>query len=1405
MTDQASQERDPVEVLAEEFLRRRRRGEVPSLKEYTDRYPHLADEIRDVFPALVMMDDIDPRSAELGRSLGGTMDLRGRPKLRQLGDFRILREIGQGGMGVVYEARQESLGRHVALKVLPPAAGRSEMYRERFQREARAAARLHHTNIVPIFGVGEDGGALYYAMQFIQGQSLDVVLEDVKRMRGLATTLSPAEQPTLVRQGAEAARGLLTGEFKPAGPDADNGPGAVTPGGPGPLLAPVAVPPPSDGGMHSGLGNQPETRYYRSIAWLGVQTAEGLAHAHAQGILHRDIKPSNLLLDAQGTLWITDFGLAKTEDSGDLTHTGEMVGTLRYMAPERFEGRGDVRSDVYALGVTLYEMLTLVPPFTGGDRVSLMGQIAHDTPPPPSRLAPLLPRDLETIVLKAMARDPAARYATAHDLADDLRRFLENRPIKARRSSAFEHANRWCRRNPAIASLLAILFFLVSCLAVGGMAVVLWLSEKRQAQALAEERTERLYHSLVAQANANRFSHRVGQRFATLDAVRKAAELVRERHMPAERLDELRKLAISALALPDLRTIKTWEGCPGDTHAWDADDQLRLYARSTDQGIISLRRIDTDREVARLRGGSELRFGPGGRFLLAYGEHRFRVWDVSRAKVRVACEGEENAFAFHPDGRHLLMGRRDGSLWIYDLRAPSQPPGRFGKLPRPARALSYDFAGTRLAVISEGTEGQARILDAGTAKPVALIPEAQPATFLAWHPSGNYLALVTLQRELHLWDLRRMKRAAALWGHRNVGGRATFTPDGDGLLAESWRAWGRGLLRLWDWRTGKQTLQHAGISNLQFGPAGHLLIQDGNRLSRAAFAGGREYRSIVQQSGVGKDVGYGVVAVHPGGRLVANNMSDCTRLFDLETGDELAAVPQKRYQLAFQADGALLTNGDRGLLRWPIRETRPGQYQVGPPELLYPVSYVDMASDRRGEVIGQANLNGALLVRPGKGTVFVGPHRAAQHVTISPDGRYAATGINDGEEGVKVWDVRARRLLTHLPLGSHCGGQFSPDGRWLAAGGRLGRHVVRVGTWEAVFSGWDGHTAFSPDGSLFVAASKLGVVRLLETGTWRELARLEDANQASDVWLGFTPDGSRLLTVCDEDRNIHVWDLRAIRAGLAEMGLDWDAPRYPHAGQTAPVPLHVTVQPGNLFVPPRTTVGLCSFRLALNPFDFEAYFERGRAYGRLKENRQAIADYSRAFALMPANHPSRGEVLWRRANNYLELKDQSKADADLHRFAELDCPLPEGLEDFGARQCNNLAWRHVAGPEKERDPKKALPLARKAVRLNAQQATYLNTLGVVYYRLGRYRQAADTLRRSLREGRGDADAYDLFFLAMCHAQTGAADKARICFDRAVRWVRENPGRIQATPQWGEELKRFRAEAEEVLKPLPRPK
>jgi eukaryotic-like serine/threonine-protein kinase len=1380
VTDPVSQARDSVEILAEEFLERRRRGEVPSLKEYADRYPHLAQEIRDVFPALVLMDEIDPQSAELATSLGGLNGLHGQPGLQRLGDFRILRVIGRGGMGIVYEAHQESLGRHVALKVLPPSVSGRAHFRERFQREARAAAQLHHTNIVPIFGVGEDQGVLYFAMQFIRGQALDAVLEDVRRIRGLSATVNLDEMPTGTLHVSEVVQSLISGHFHSVDLIAGDPASPVTAAVANPLFCDT----------HSDLGTQPEHRYFRSIAWQGVQAAEGLAHA--QGILHRDIKPSNLLLDAHGTLWITDFGLAKFEGSVDITQPGEFVGTLRYMPHERLEGKGDARSDIYALGVTLYEMLTLSPPFTGSDRVGLVGQISNQTPTPPTKLAPLLPRDLETIVLKAMAREAASRYPTARELANDLRRFLENRPIKARRSSAVERLLRWGRRNPVVAGLLGAIFLLLVCLTVISTTAAFRLDAERKAVVGAEaDGAEQLYLSLVAQANASRFSHRVGQRFETLEAVRKAAKLVRDRHMPAERLDGLRSLAIAALALPDFQALRTLEELPHDFN-WACDNLMQRYARRSPDGIISLRNMETNEEIAKLEGGPILRFSPGGRFLFAAEERRFRVWNVSAAIPVVVGEGEVYGFAFHPDDRRLCTGTLDGSLWLYDLQAPGQKPSLLVNLQPRAEELAFDSTGTRLAMVRAG---QAQILDTRAGKVSAPFAESHPVEKVGWHPTGNYLALVSSPHEIAVWDLKRMTRMPALIGSQNMGISVAFTPDGDRLISHGWD----GMVRLWDWRTGKQLMQKAAVSDLNFSSDGRTLMWDGGPLSLVQLASGREYRSLVRQSNLGTDVDIWKLSFHPEGRLAAVPMSDGIRLFDLETGDELAALPQSNYAVAFQEDGALLTNGDRGLLRWPIQNVAPAEWQVGPPKLLLSRSFIDMASDRTGNVIGQATGNGAILVRSSKDPVFLGPHVDARHIAISPDGIYAVTGNHEGHEGTKVWDTKTQRLLISFPTGRESSGLFSPNGQWLAVRGGHGWQVVKVGTWEKKLEDqWCISLAFSPDSAVVAAVSAQGVIQLLEVASGKELARLEDPNQAFGASI-FSPDGARLLISSDNDKAIHVWDLREIRAHLGELGLDWDAPGYPQAGEISSIPLKARVELGNIFVDYRKVIGLGSLRIALNAFDFDAYLERGRAYSSLRQPQDAVKDFSVALAMLPAGHKIHGELLFRRSNSLRILHEEVRANADLQELAKLDLSVPEELKSSAAEQCNNLAWSCVTTALQQRDAPTALMLIEKAIKLNPKGSAHLNTLGVVYYRLGRYSEANVALERSLRETQGQFAAFDQFFLAMCHARQGAVEEGRKCFDQAVQWTLLNKEMIANQPTWSKELKAFQAEAKELLK------
>jgi serine/threonine protein kinase/predicted Zn-dependent protease len=393
-------------------------GRRPDRAELLARFPELADDLETCLASLEFIRQAGVRPAAVAPDGPDAEALA--PGV--LGDYRIVREVGRGGMGVVYEADQLSLGRRVALKVLPFAATLDPRHLQRFKNEAMAAAQLHHGNIVPVYAVGSERGVHYYAMQFVEGRSLAAVVAEVRQASGAGPSAGPAEATPLPEV-------LAAGRARKA------------------------------------------RAYFREVARLGIQAAEALEHAHQCGVVHRDVKPANLLVDGHGHLWVTDFGLARSAGNPGLTLTGDVVGTLRYMSPEQAlgqHGRVDHHTDIYSLGVSLYELLTLQPAFAGADQQELLRQIDGGTPRRLRRLNHRIPRELETIVLKSMEREPAERYATAQELADDLRRFLDDRPIRARRPTLLARGVRWARRHrtlvgaAAVGALLAVLGLVVS-------------------------------------------------------------------------------------------------------------------------------------------------------------------------------------------------------------------------------------------------------------------------------------------------------------------------------------------------------------------------------------------------------------------------------------------------------------------------------------------------------------------------------------------------------------------------------------------------------------------------------------------------------------------------------------------------------------------------------------------------------------------------------------------------------------------------------------------------------------------------------------------------------------------------------------------------------------------------------
>jgi tetratricopeptide (TPR) repeat protein len=379
------------------------------VERYAADYPEYAEQLRQLLPTLDLIAGVSDGAfdgPELGRSTDGTSGV--------LGDFRIVREVGRGGMGVVYEAEQLTLGRRVALKVLPFAATLDPKHLQRFRNEARAAAGLHHEHIVPVYAVGCERGVHYFAMQFIDGDTL--------------------------------AR-----------------------------LVPGPARPPAD---------------FRNIARLLAEAADALDYAHRLGVVHRDVKPANLMVDVAGKLWVTDFGLARFGPDAGLTGPCGFVGTLRYMPPEQAfvrHGLVDHRADVYGLGATLYELLAGRPAFGERNRVDVLYAIATDNPTPPRRFDRTIPVELETVALKCLSKDPAERYATAGELADDLRRWQNGRPVLARPPSARQRAFRWAWRHRAAFAVAATLLVLAS---IGSAVAGVVLIRARDAEARQRQRAD---------------------------------------------------------------------------------------------------------------------------------------------------------------------------------------------------------------------------------------------------------------------------------------------------------------------------------------------------------------------------------------------------------------------------------------------------------------------------------------------------------------------------------------------------------------------------------------------------------------------------------------------------------------------------------------------------------------------------------------------------------------------------------------------------------------------------------------------------------------------------------------------------------------------------------------------------
>jgi WD40 repeat protein/serine/threonine protein kinase len=1111
MNDNDLSSADPFGQIADEFVEAFRQGMRPSVEEFARRYPEHAAEIRDMLPALVLMEKAKSAddSDEGGKAAAPATPAAG-ASLRQVGDYQILREVGRGGMGVVYEAQQLSLGRHVAIKVLPSHALLDTRQLARFQREARSAARLHHTNIVPVFGVGEQDGLHYYVMQFIQGLGLDVVLDELRRLR-LPRENHPLTRGDAVgrqtdRSAVDVARALLTGAFRQPDPSA-----ALTLAAQEPLAhadsstvraadssAPIHLPGQSEGSTLTETGSQ----YWQSVARVGMQVADALAHASSQGVLHRDIKPSNLLLDDTGNVWVTDFGLAKADSDGDtLTYTGDIVGTLRYMAPERFSGQGDLRSDIYSLGLTLYELLTLRPAFGEADRNKLVKEVMHDEPLRPRKLHAGVPRDLETVVLKAIARDPAHRYQTPAEMAEDLKRFVEDRPVKARRISNAERLWRWCRRNPLVAGMaVAVVLALVAGTA---MSYVKYLDAEQQ-KAIALE--------LQARAEAGEKEAKEQRKRADNEKEATRQNLYyAQMHLAPQAWREHRGLA----HLNDLLANWLPEGNSTDRRGWEW-----FYLNSLP--YQNLRTITERGSSTAVRGGTAVRpctvawHMASKRLAEGTADGLIRIWDVDREQTTLILKGPAPAYRFwglrwfgwSPDGSKLAAGGNDGTVHVWETDSGRELPVLRGHKSS-VMSVAYSHDGTRLA--AWGRNGTIKIWDANTGRLTETLARRRGAYAGAWSPDDKLLATGHPDGTLTISGTQAGDRIVTLRGQVGSISNLAWSPDGRRLASASRNDF---TVRIWDVASEKRVLRplrHSHeITSLAWEPDGQRLATgSADETVKIWIAStGREALTLRGHRERITSLAWG-----PDGRLASGCGDGSVRIWNSIRDQESCVLPghvERATAVAWSPNGKRLASaGDDGMVRiWDSATHK---------EIL------NFQGHEQGRVSQQFGL--------------------IRSLAWSPDGTLLASAGLDG--AARVWEAATGRAVFALPAdrGIVWSVAWSPDGTRLAAGAQDGTirvvegltHAPKVHVFKAHqprrfgTAGSQGvrTLAWSPQGDRLASGGPDGFVKLWDPIRGVEVARMQ-GRQYWVMGVAWSPDGKRLASA-HADRLLIVWDVQTGR------------------------------------------------------------------------------------------------------------------------------------------------------------------------------------------------------------------------------------------------------------------------------------